>query len=432
MFNPSKPADKPHPITHAGRSMSRPRVSGFAALVAAAGLACALAVPGAARAQTSYGVALLSDYSGPYADIMPMLGGAREAVLAWWNAEVGAKLGVKLNYKNFDTRYDAAQTASLWPGIKSEMKPIAILGLGGPDVAALGQRLPDDGVPLFMSTAGYGYAWKPDSWIINPRPTYAHEHAAAFKWLKAKRGGAEPLKIGIISSEASPAYIDIARGIERYAKDNPSEIQIVETIFTEVQPTDLTTQVRRLVRGGVEVITIQTNTAAVVATKRALQALGSKVPVITSSHNGLPASGKAAGGLNQMEGDYEAYGMALATDEDTPAHRFYDKLKANYKLAAPWNVLTVMGMSQALYTTRVIEHAIKMSGAQNLTGTKVREALYAEPVTTEETFGALPTLKFTKAAPFPIEGLQVNIATIKGGKYTTAATHVDTPVVNKW
>ncbi len=130
--------------------MSHPRTSGFAALAVAAGLASALAVPGAALAQTTYGVALLSDYSGPYADIMPMLGKSREAVLDWWNAEVGAKLGVKLNYKNFDTRYDAAQTASLWPGIKSEMKPIVVLGLGGPDVAALGQRLPDDGVPLFM------------------------------------------------------------------------------------------------------------------------------------------------------------------------------------------------------------------------------------------------------------------------------------------
>ncbi|MCL4744497.1 MAG: ABC transporter substrate-binding protein [Burkholderiaceae bacterium] len=412
--------------------MSNQRKSGFATLAAGASLACALAVPGSALAQTTYGVALLSDFSGPYADIMPMLGKSREAVLDWWNTEVGAKLGVKLNYKNFDTRYDAAQTASLWPGIKSELNPIAVLGLGGPDVAALGQRLPDDGVALFMSTAAYGYAWKPDSWIINPRPTYAHEHAAAFKWMKAQRGGSQPLKVGIISSEASPAYVDIARGSERYAKENPSEVQLLEVVFTEVQPTDLTTQVRRLVRGGVEVISIQTNTAAVVATKRALQALNAKVPVITSSHNGLPASGKAAGGLGQMEGDFEAYGMAIASDEDTPARRFYEKLKNNYKLAAPWNVLTLMGMSQGLYSVRVIEHAIRKNGAQNLTGAKVREALFAEPVTTEETFGTLPTLKFAKQAPFPIEGLKVNIATIKNGKYVIAATNVDTPAVNKW
>jgi branched-chain amino acid transport system substrate-binding protein len=413
--------------------MCSSRNYGIAALAAVAGLALGLtASPPAVIAQTTYGVALLSDYSGPYADIMPILGRSREVVIDWWNAEVGAKLGVKLAYKNYDTRYDAAQTASLWPGIKSELKPIAVLGLGGPDVAALGQRLPDDGVALFMSTAGYGYAWKPDSWIINPRPTYAHEAVAFFKWLKAQRGGSQPLKVAVISSEASPAYVDIARGIEKYAKDNPAEVQIVETIFTEVQPTDLSTQIRRVTRNGAEVISIQTNTAVVVAVKRALQALGAKVPIMTSSHNGLPASGKAAGGLDQMEGDYEVYGMAIAADGDTAAHRFYEKLKAEHKLGAPWNVLTVMGMSQGLYTVRAIEHAAKKFGAQGLTGAKVREALYAEPVTTEETFGTLPTLKFSKEAPFPIEGLKVNIATIKAGKYGTAATNVDTPSVNKW
>lgn len=412
--------------------MSKTQESGFAKLAAIASLGIALSVPSAATAQTTYGVAMLSDFSGPYADIMPMLGRSREAVVDWWNAEVGVKLGVKLNHKNFDTRYDTAQTASLWPGIKSEMKPIAVFGLGGPDVAALGQRLPDDGIPMFMATAAYGYAWKPDSWIFNPRATYAHEAAAAFKWLKTQRGGSQPLKVGIISSEASPAYVDIARGIERYAKDNPSEIQLVEVIFTEVQPTDLSTQVRRLVRGGVEAISIQTNTAAVVATKRALQALNAKVPIVTSSHNGLPASGKAAGGLDQMEGDYEAYGMAIASDQDSPARRFYEKLKADQKLTAPWNVLTVMGMAQALYTVRTIEHAARKHGAQNLTGAKVRETLLSTPITSEQTFGVLPTLKFTAEAPFPTEGLKVNIATVKGGKYVVAATDVAVPAVKKW
>ena len=412
--------------------MSHSRIPGYAKLAALAALAGALAAPGAALAQTTYGVAMLSDYSGPYADVMPLLGAGREKVVDWWNAEVGAKMGVKLNYKNFDTRYDTAQTASLWPGIKSEMKPIAVIGLGGPDVAALGPRLPDDAVPLFMGTAGYGYAWKPDSWIINPRPTYGHEAAGALKWLKAQRGGAQPLKFAVISSEASPAYVDIARGNEAFAKANPADVQLLEVVYTEVQPTDLTTQVRRLVRGGVEAIVIQTNTAAVVATKRALQALNAKVPVITSSHNGLPASGKAAGGLAQMEGDYEVYGMGIASDDDTPAKRFYEKLKAEYKLAAPWNVLTLMGMAQGLYTVRTIEHAIKRHGAQGLTGTKVRDTLYLDPVTADETFGTLPTLKFSKEAPFPVEGLKVNIATVKGGKYGIAATNVDVPAIAKW
>lgn len=412
--------------------MSQRRTFTLTSLAAATGLALGLSLPGTAMAQATYGVALLSDFSGPYADVMPEIAGGRQAVIDWWNTEVGPKIGVKLNTKNFDTRYDAAQTASLWPGIKSEMKPIAVMGLGGPDVAALAQRLPDDGIPMFMATAAYGFAWKPDPWVFNPRATYVHEHAGAFKWLKAQRGGTAPLKVGMISSEASPAYIDMARGIKPYADANPTEIQIVEIIFTEVQPTDLSTQVRRLVRGGAEVITIQTNTAAVVATKRALQALGSKIPIITSSHNGLPGSAKAAGGLAQLEGDYEGYGMVIATDEDSTAKRFYDKLKSQYKLTVPWNVMTVQGIAQALVSLRAIEHAVKKNGAANLTGAKVRDALFAEPVTTEETFTMLPTLKFSKEAPFPVEGLKVNVGTVKNGKYVTVATGVDIPPVKKW
>lgn len=386
-----------------------------------------------AQAQTKeYKIALLSDFSGPYADIMPILARSREAVLEWWNRERGAKLGVKLSYKNFDTRYDAAQVASLWPGIRSELNPIAVMGLGGPDVAALGQRLPDDGVPMFMATAGYGFSWKAGSWIFNPRATYAHEHAGFFKWMKEKRGGSAPLKIAIIASEASPAYIDIARGIEKYAKDNPSEIELVEIIFTEVQPTDITTQVRRVVRAGVEVITIQTNTAAVVATKRALQALGSDVRIVTSSHNGLPASGKAAGGMDQFEGDFEAYGMAIASAEKSEPYKFYEMLKSTQDYNVPWNVITVMGLSQALYTARAIENTIVEHGAGNLTGEKVRETLFKMPIKTEDTFGLLPTLNFSSDSPFPTSGLTVNIATVKGGKLQTEALSVAVPTVNKW
>lgn len=36
-------------------------------------------------------------------------------------------MGIKIGIKDFDGRYDAAQTASLWPGIKAELNPVAVL-----------------------------------------------------------------------------------------------------------------------------------------------------------------------------------------------------------------------------------------------------------------------------------------------------------------
>ena len=401
--------------------------------IAGAAAIAVVAVAPAASAETTYNIASIADFTGPYADIMKDLVGARHAAVDWWNDEVGKGMGIKVAIKDYDGRYDAAQTASLWPGIKAELNPVAIIGVGGPDVAALQGRLPTDKVPMFMSTAGYGFAWKPDPWVFNPRPTYGHEAAAFFEWFRNSRGIKTPLKVAIISSEAAPAYVDIAKGAEKFAKDNPDKVELVETIFTEVQPTDLTTQVGRVIRKGAQVIDIQTNTAAVVATKRALQALGNTdVAIMMSSHNGLLASGKAIGGIKDLEGDYEVYGMAVPTDEKTKAHDFQQMVVAKYKAPVTWSVATVMGFNQTLVALRAIEAAARKVGADKVDGDAVRTALMATPITTDQTFGMLPNLTYTNEAPFPVTGLTVNIATIKDGKYVIAAENVPVPVIVKW
>jgi branched-chain amino acid transport system substrate-binding protein len=79
----------------------------------AASAVIAIATP--ASAQTTYNIASLADFTGPYADIMKDLVGARRATIDWWNDEVGKGLGIRIGIKDYDCRYDAAQTASLWP-----------------------------------------------------------------------------------------------------------------------------------------------------------------------------------------------------------------------------------------------------------------------------------------------------------------------------
>ena len=400
-----------------------------AGVAAAFGL---LAVAMPAKAETTYNIASLADFTGPYADVMKDLIGARRPVIDWWNAEVGKKIGVKLGTKDYDHRYDAAQVASLWPGIKAELSPIIVLGVGGPDVAALQGRLPTDKIPMVMSTAAYGFAWKPDPWIFNQRPTYSHEAAAFFEWFRQKRGGNGPLKIAIISSEASPAYVDQHKGVQRYAADNPDKAEVVEVVFTEVQPTDLTTQVNRVTRKGAEVVMVMTNTAAVVATKRALQALGKKVPIVMSSHNGLAESGRAIGDIKQMEGDYEVYAMAAPTDAKTPGREFFDMLQAKYNLKAKWTVSAVQGLGQALIAMRAIEAAAKKVGPDKITGEAVREALISTTISADDTFKSLGGIKFSNDGPVPTQGMVASIATVKDGKYMEAAEHVPVPSLNKW
>lgn len=397
-----------------------------------AGAAMALMLT-AAHAETTYNIASMADFTGPYADTMKDMAGGRVATVAWWNEEVGKSLGIRLILKEYDHRYDPAQVASLWPGIKAELNPIAILGVGAPEAAALQQRLPSDGITLILSTAGLGLSWKSDPWVFHPRPTYAHEAAAFFEWYRKEKGIEEPLKVAVITSEASPAYVDIGKGIEHYAKESPDEAQVVETIFTEIQPTDLTTQIKRVLGKGAQLLDVQTNTAAVVATKRALQALGrTDVPIVMSSHNGLTVSEKAIGDLSQLEGDYEVYGMAMPTNDPTEAHNFYTVLKEKYGMAGNWTVPSLMGINQALVAVRAIEAAAKTVQADKVTGTAVREALLSTPISSSQTFGILSDLHYTNEAPFPTKGATVNIGTVKDGRYTIAVQAVAVPEISKW
>ena len=254
--------------------------------VTVAGIAAASMAP--VSAQTVYQVPALSDYSGPFAAIMPMVGPGREGVVNWWNAEVGAKLGVKLEMKTYDTRYDTAQTASLWPGVLAT-KPLIGLSLGGPDVAAIQQRLPTDKVPMILGSAATGFSWRPNQWVMSTRPTFVHEFTGFVEWFqKTKAGGSRPVKVAMFTTEASPTFADLGKGINAYAKANPTKITLVEMVYVEPQPADVTLQLRRVLNAGAELILVPTNIQQAVAVKRAMQALGKNVPWPTAFTTHLP------------------------------------------------------------------------------------------------------------------------------------------------
>ncbi|MTV26803.1 ABC transporter substrate-binding protein [Nitriliruptoraceae bacterium ZYF776] len=380
---------------------------------------------------TTYNIAWLSDFSGPYADVWPAVNAGQEAVLDWWNDEVGSELGVRVEGRTYDHRYDPSQVASLWPGILSDLDPIAALGVGGPDVAALQERLPDDQVPMLMSTAGYGYAWTADPWVFNPRATYGHEAAAFLQWY-AEENGIDDLRFGNISSEASPAYVDIVEGTESWAEVTDG-FTYVGTEYADVQPADLTTEVRRLLSQDVDVILTQTNTTAAVLTVQALAQQGADdVVTMVSAHNGLVASGDAAGDLCVFDGMYEAYGMAIPAEESGEAFEFYSLMASDYGLQAEWDVPTVQGLMQQIYAMRVIEDAVAAVGAENLDGAAVREAALNAEITQDESFSLLSELQFTPDAPFPTEGLTVNVGTVSDCTYSLAAADASVPVLEQW
>jgi branched-chain amino acid transport system substrate-binding protein len=396
----------------------------------AAALLASSAMPAFAQEKV-YNVALLSDFSGPFANIMKPVAAGRDSIYAWWNDEVGKGLGVRIGTRTYDTRYDAAQVASLWPAIISDLNPLVINGVGTPDVAALSERLPEQKVVMFTLGGATHAGWKDDSWVFFPRATYAHEFAALLDWMYASQKRTTPIKVGLVGSQQALLSVDLHDGIRGYIKQFPTKAVMSEVIWDAPQPTDLTAPMRRMVNADVDIIFVNTNAAAVVATKRALQALGKKIPVVTSSHNSLPTVGRAMGGMELVEGDFEVYGLSVPTEDAAgEARKFFDLLVSKYKLAAPWGVLTVQGMSQGIVTVRSIEAAIKKFGANNLDGTKLKEAMLSEKITGNKSI--IPDFSFTKQTTFPSAGATVNIGTVKGGKYTTAATDVPMPNLARW
>jgi len=154
-------------------------------VMAAAGLAAILTAPAKAA---EYVMSASADYSGPFADVMPSAMSGIQAVANWWNKEVGAKLGVKVDVKIHDMRYDAAVIARTWPSILTRDKPILHLGFGSPDLTTLMKRLPGDKVPMLIGTAMVGLVWQPNGWHFSIRPTYSHEFAGRFADLQQKKG----------------------------------------------------------------------------------------------------------------------------------------------------------------------------------------------------------------------------------------------------
>jgi branched-chain amino acid transport system substrate-binding protein len=393
-----------------------------------AGLMMSAALP--STAQTVYQIPAMSDFSGPFSSIMPMMAGGRDAVATWWNAEVGAKMGVKVELKSYDTRYDAAQTASLWPGVLAT-KPLVGLSAGGPDTAALQQRLPTDKVVMISGSAANSSGWRPNQWVLTPRPTFVHEIAGFIEWYQKTKTPGRPVKVAMFTSEASPSFADMGKGVVAYAKAKPNTVTLVEMVYVDVQPTDVTLQLRRVLNAGAELV--PTNIQQAVAVKRAMQALGKNVPIVHGLQNSPGMLQKLVGSMGAMEGDYEMHGGVITSEEDTEAKRFYDMLVAKHGMKVPWHAITSLGMTQTLLAVRAIEVAAKKHGADKVTGEIIYQTLLETNFPAKDFYGLTGgDLDFSVEAPFPTRAPRINVGQVVGGKLVTVAQGVPVPTLAKW
>jgi branched-chain amino acid transport system substrate-binding protein len=380
-----------------------------------------------------YTVTTSVDYTGPYAVIMPPFETSRQAFFAWWNETKGKQLGITLKSKAYDMRYDPSVVASTWPGILTGDKPIAHMGLGGPDVAALMKRLPNDKVPMIMSTATYGFIWLPNMWIFQPRPTYAHEAAGFFNWVHQNKIKDRPIKIGAINSKVSPAYVDMINGIESFCKATPWA-ECVGTEWVQMKPVSLVSEVRRLSRKKPDFIWIATNTTHVIGTIKAQKELGLHIPILGATHDGVQMSTMASKDINLLEGHYDSGAMDPAIDPNVPAAKIYAEYCQKLGLEkCSWNIVAAQATIMEVLTLRAVERAAEMVGPDKITGEAMYNAMYAKPFTEADLLGLASTMTFTKEAPFSTKDLKVKATTVKGGKQKLISDDwISVPDIPKW
>ena len=405
------------------KKMSGAIATGVLALIALA------AAPALAQAPAQHNVSISLDYSGPFAAVMDSWYGGQQSVFDWWNDTKGEQLGVKLNVKTYDMRYDASQVARTWPQILADDKPVVFLGMGSPDLVSLMKRLPADKVPMIMGTAMIAPLWTANGWHFSFRPTYSQEFAGLFSYLQAKLPEKRALRIGTVSTQGIAGYVDQVNGIVKLASTYPDRFVVASSQWVDNTPINVTSQVRELLAAKPDVILVGTNTAQVVATVKAIKELGAKVPVVTSSHNGLTEVAKAVP-MADLEGSYSVFGFAPSMDTSVTAAQIFEKYN---KTKGTWGLTAAQTASQALLATAAIERAIATVGPTKLTGQAVYDALEGPVFGPEHFQGLLKSVAFTKEAPFPTTNLSVKAVTVKDGKFVpVSADWMVVPELAKW
>jgi branched-chain amino acid transport system substrate-binding protein len=384
----------------------------------------------AAHAQNTYTVSVSLDYTGPFANVMDSWWAGQQSVFDWWNDTRGKALGVKLDVKTHDMRYDASVVARTWPQVLSQDKPIVFLGMGTPDLISLMKRLPTDKVPMIMGTAMVGPLWTADGWHFSYRPTYSHEFAGLFAYLQSRLPEKRPLRIGTVSTQGLAGYVDQVNGVVALAKAYPDRFAVVSSQWVDNQPISVTNQIREMAKEKPDLVLVGTNTAQVVATVKALKELGLKTPLVTSSHNGLTEAAKAVP-LADLEGSYSVFAFSPYNDPSVTAAETFAKYNKTTK--GTWGITAAQTAGQALLAVAAIERAVAAVGASKLTGQAVYDALLAGPFAASQFQGLLPTVALKRDAPFPTDNLAVKAMTVRGGKLeAVSADWMPVPALAKW
>ena len=152
------------------------------------------------------------------------------------------------------------------------------------------KRLPGDKVPMLIGTAMVGLVWVPNGWHFSIRPTYSHEFAGLLNYLQQKKGG--KLVIGPISTQNQAGFVDQVNGVRKLAATYPERFEVLDTQWVETAPVSLAAKCAHWWRQSPSPPDRGGTTSQVVGAVKAMAELNEKIPIISSTHNGLTEAAK--------------------------------------------------------------------------------------------------------------------------------------------
>jgi branched-chain amino acid transport system substrate-binding protein len=336
-----------------------------------------------------------ADITGPFSEMFRIILPAQNLVYGWWNENEGKKIGVKLVNKVYDTRYDAAETASIHARAVVSDKPIAILTGGAAMVLPIMGKLSEQKIPVIHSTSGVSFFHQPGGWVFTPLRDYATLSTASIEWF-CESYWKKPAKPRIVTSVLDAfAGKDLAPSILAWQKTYPkAEFVFGDILWHPTTPVELLGLARKIMEEGKPDYIFFTGTAvSTVAFYSAMRELGylHKAPILNPPFLGLSVLATMMD-ADMVDGDFEYNGLDYSSG--TEAHKIFVENIDKYGPGTPWGGAVTQYSFPVYMLTRAVERAVEKVGAANLTGQALYDELNEGEFKAAELYGLTGDIKF--------------------------------------
>jgi len=325
------------------------------------------------------------DGSGVYAQLYTTtVVPAAQAAYDGWNAEIGAKIGVQVVNKLYDTRYDFSEAANLYDRCVISDNPVAINSLVSPSTLANLKKFARNQTPA-VQWFGYGAMHSPGAWAFLPGRAYVIQYASAIDWL-ATKDWKQSRKPRVAFAIFSGVYgKDVMSIMEPWLKTY-NKVDYAGVFWHDAKPVDLSGYVRDLMKAEPDYVMLSTTSISLPAYYNALKELGylGKVVNVHPVYQGLDVVGRVLG-FDKIEGDYSVAPANAATD--TKAHEYFAKYANKYYSGAFWGATTVSYSAGTFLLLAAIEKAARKVGSDKVTGKAVYEQINGQKFTSRELAG---------------------------------------------